>query len=327
MWDVFVSHVEEDSADALAIADALEAAGFSTWCYERDSIPGPSYLLQTGDAVEESRALVVLISRHSLGSRQVTVEIVRGHETAKPFLPVLVDLSHVEFTERQPEWREAMGAATSIMVPREGVAPIVPRIVQGLKALGVEPSGATPEHRTPLTSTLRRRGPAAQFALLPSWQRIGLVLAAVLLLSAGGWAVVVALSGDDRAASPGESGDETSNVLRTDVGKAEVTNARLEAEYCPPSGRQEDCTRSSDGTFVIVTLAGTGGDTLTIGLTMESNRSFLTHGDGRYDPAGMADESQGIVRLVYTGAPESLAGEEVTLVWPDGQRVKFRVEE
>jgi hypothetical protein len=79
--------------------------------------------------------------------------------------------------------------------------------------------------------------------------------------------------------------------------------------------------------FVIVTLSGTGGDTLTIGLTMESNRSFLTHGDGRYDPAGMADESRGVVRLVYTGAPASLAGEEVTLLWPDGQRVKFRVDE
>jgi hypothetical protein len=138
---------------------------------------------------------------------------------------------------------------------------------------------------------------------------------------------VTALSPDDRAAGPGKTGEETGNVLRTDVGKAEVTNARLEAEYCPPSGRQEDCTRSSSGMFVIVTLAGTGGDTLTIGLTMESNRSFLTHGDGRYDPAGMADESQGIVRLVYTGAPASLAGEQVTLVWPDGQRLKFRIEE
>jgi hypothetical protein len=41
----------------------------------------------------------------------------------------------------------------------------------------------------------------------------------------------------------------------------------------------------------------------------------------------MADESRGVVRLVYTGAPASLAGEEVTLLWPDGQRVKFRVDE
>jgi hypothetical protein len=326
MWDVFVSHVEEDSADALAIADALEVAGYSTWCYERDSIPGPSYLLQTGDAVEDSRAVIVLISRHSLGSRQVTVEIVRGHETQKPFVPVLVDISHVEFTERQPEWREAMGAATSIMVPREGIAPIVPRIVQGLRALGLEPSGEAPQHRTPLTTTPRRRGRAAQFASLPSWQRIGLILAPVLLVAVGALAAVATLSDGDQTAGPGNSGDETSDVLRTDVGKAEVTNARLEPEYCPPSGRQEDCTQSSDGMFVIVTLAGAEGDILTIGLTTESNRSFLTHGDGRYDPAGMADESQGIVRLVYTGAPESLAGEEVTLLWPDGQRVRFRID-
>ncbi len=39
---IFISHVEEDSSIALRIASALEAKGYSTWYYERDSVPGPA---------------------------------------------------------------------------------------------------------------------------------------------------------------------------------------------------------------------------------------------------------------------------------------------
>jgi len=50
--DVFISHVEEDADIALEIALGLEEAGYTTWCYEADSIPGPSYLIRTGQPVE-----------------------------------------------------------------------------------------------------------------------------------------------------------------------------------------------------------------------------------------------------------------------------------
>ncbi|MFC2021478.1 toll/interleukin-1 receptor domain-containing protein [Chloroflexota bacterium] len=52
MSDIFISHVEEDSVVALEIALELEEAGYTTWSYEIDSMPGPSYLVQTGEAVE-----------------------------------------------------------------------------------------------------------------------------------------------------------------------------------------------------------------------------------------------------------------------------------
>jgi len=50
--DVFISHVEEDADIALQITIGLEEAGYTTWCYEADSIPGPSYLIRTGQPVE-----------------------------------------------------------------------------------------------------------------------------------------------------------------------------------------------------------------------------------------------------------------------------------
>jgi hypothetical protein len=111
MSDIFISHVEEDEAIALEIAAGLEAVGYSTWYYERDSMPGPSYLLQTKQAVEAARAVVVIVSPAALQSPQMTKEVVRTHEANRPFIPVLRDVTHASFQQRQPEWKEAMGAA------------------------------------------------------------------------------------------------------------------------------------------------------------------------------------------------------------------------
>jgi hypothetical protein len=134
---VFISHVEEDAKVALAVAEGLEKNGYQTWYYERDSLGGPSYLLQTKKAVEESQAVVVIISTNSLSSNQVSKEVVRAHESNKPFVPLLLGITHVEFQRRQPEWQEAIGAAASISIPKQGVSAILPRVVGGLASLGV----------------------------------------------------------------------------------------------------------------------------------------------------------------------------------------------
>jgi hypothetical protein len=143
MPHVFVSHVEEDGDTALSLSSDLEAAGFQTWYYERDAVPGVSYLVQVGDAIDTAQAVVLLISTTSLGSHQVTTEVVRAHEASKPILPVLLDVSHVEFQSRQPEWRAAVGAATSISVAPRGVAAVAQALVAGLLRLGVQ-RGAAP---------------------------------------------------------------------------------------------------------------------------------------------------------------------------------------
>lgn len=140
MADVFISHVEKDSKIALEIAQGLEAAGYTVWYYERDSVPVLSYLVQTGQAIEQSRAVVLIISLHSLGSNQVSSEVVRAHEAGKPF-PLLSQITHNQFQSRQPLWRQAVGSASSIAIPPEGVAVIISRIISGLKALGVGAEG------------------------------------------------------------------------------------------------------------------------------------------------------------------------------------------
>lgn len=139
MSHIFISHAGDDQETAVALAAGLEAAGFKSWYYERDCAPGKSYLLQTGKAVEDCSVVILLISKRSVLSSQVTKEVVRAVEADKPFIPVLCDLSHPEFQQLQPEWREAVGSAVSVPLPPEGVAAIVPRILIGLNALGIVP--------------------------------------------------------------------------------------------------------------------------------------------------------------------------------------------
>jgi hypothetical protein len=145
--DVFISHVEEDANVALEIALCLEEAGYRTWCYQMDGIPGPSYLTQIGQAIDKARAFLLLISPTSLKSRQVTDEVIHAHEASKKFLPILRDITHMEFQARAMEWRVAVGASTSVQIPRLGVPAVIGRVVAGLKALDVSPRVKPDENR------------------------------------------------------------------------------------------------------------------------------------------------------------------------------------
>ena len=130
---VFISYVEEDSEVVNVISAAIEKLGVKTWYYQRDSLPGLSYLVQIGRAIDAADAIVLVASKLSLASNQVTKEVIRGHESAKPFVPVLLDVTHREFQAR-PEWREAIGAASSISAAG-GIKVALPRLIEGIAAL------------------------------------------------------------------------------------------------------------------------------------------------------------------------------------------------
>lgn len=161
MSDVFISHVEEDQSLADEIAHALEAGGYSTWLYEHDSVPGVSYLLQVLQAIEESTAVVLVISADTLHSAQVNAEIVHAHERGKHLLPVLRGLAHADLQRLRPDWAMIVGAATSITLPPEGVSSVVPRIIEGLRRLGIRPGGPAPAPASPAPP------PAARVPPLP----------------------------------------------------------------------------------------------------------------------------------------------------------------
>jgi hypothetical protein len=157
MADVFISHVAEDGQIAKSLSDAIKEAGFTTWLYEFDTVAGVSYLIQVVTAIDQAKAFLLLISRNSLGSHQVSTEVVRAHESQKAFVPILIDVSHAEFQKRQPEWRAAIGASTSLKLDGPDLSLVLPRIIAGLKALLTQPlaEGTTSEPFTtrPTTNT------------------------------------------------------------------------------------------------------------------------------------------------------------------------------
>jgi hypothetical protein len=149
MSDIFISHAERDYATVEAVARGLESAGYATWFHERDSAGGASYLIQTREAIVEAKAVVLIVSRASLASHQVTKEVVRAHETHRPLIPLLVGVTDAQYKELQPEWEEAIGAATSLVIPPEGVDAILPRVLRGLQKMGISPGGPVKEIPAP----------------------------------------------------------------------------------------------------------------------------------------------------------------------------------
>ena len=41
------------------------------------------------------------------------------------------------FSKRRPEWRRIIGSSTSVEIPKDGISAIMPRMIEGLKSLGV----------------------------------------------------------------------------------------------------------------------------------------------------------------------------------------------
>src|ERR671936_564662 len=136
---VFISHVEEDAATARQLAGGLEEEGYTAWFYERDTLPGPPYVTQILEAIAQSAVVIALVSRNALGSWQVDREIFQAFETGKPMIPLLIGITQEELRNRRREWVLMFGAATSLSLPPGRVSAFIPRLIQGLKSMGVEP--------------------------------------------------------------------------------------------------------------------------------------------------------------------------------------------
>ncbi|HEY0431726.1 MAG TPA: toll/interleukin-1 receptor domain-containing protein [Pyrinomonadaceae bacterium] len=69
---IFVCYTQRDSAIAHRLAKQIESQGLACWLYDRDALPGISYLQQTGQVIAESLAVLLIVSKESLRSDQIT---------------------------------------------------------------------------------------------------------------------------------------------------------------------------------------------------------------------------------------------------------------
>lgn len=90
MARVFLSYDREDRTKAQAIAKALERAGHFAW-WDLHIKGGAEYGLEIEKALEQSDAIVVLWSAHSINSTWVRDEAASGRDSGR-LIPVMIDL-------------------------------------------------------------------------------------------------------------------------------------------------------------------------------------------------------------------------------------------
>jgi nucleotide-binding universal stress UspA family protein len=138
MHQIFISYKESDRRLANEIAQGLEAAGYTTWNYDRDGRIGFNYMEYCGELIAQCQAMVLLISPQSIQSGQVTREVMRASEEDKHILPVLCGISYEQFQKSAPAWRQALAGIAGIEVPAEGIAGILPRLTRALTNMGID---------------------------------------------------------------------------------------------------------------------------------------------------------------------------------------------
>lgn len=89
--DIFLSYSHKDKAAADAVCHALEAARIRVWMAPRDVIPGAEWGESIIRAIGAARAVVLVFSGHSNGSRQVRLEIERAINRELPIIPFRIE--------------------------------------------------------------------------------------------------------------------------------------------------------------------------------------------------------------------------------------------
>jgi hypothetical protein len=115
MTDVFISYASEDRTRARKLAEVLEAKGFSVW-WDRNIIAGQTYDEVIEHELETATSVVVLWSKHSVGSEWVRNEAQVAVERGT-LVPALIDAVKppLEFRRKQTvdlvDWDGDLGHA------------------------------------------------------------------------------------------------------------------------------------------------------------------------------------------------------------------------
>ena len=109
--DAFISYAFEDKAVADALCEMLESDGIRCWIAPRDPRPGLPYGAQIVQAIAQSRAELLIFSRHANESRAVLGEIELAANRAKTIVPFRIDAVEpadvLEYYIRAVQWFDA----------------------------------------------------------------------------------------------------------------------------------------------------------------------------------------------------------------------------
>jgi hypothetical protein len=88
---LFVSHVAENRVSAMEIVDELERRGTRCWIAPRDVRPGESFDDEIADAIEASRAMLLIFSDLCNDSEYIRREVTVAGESRKTVIPFRIE--------------------------------------------------------------------------------------------------------------------------------------------------------------------------------------------------------------------------------------------
>ena len=116
--DVFVSYASQDAAVAQKACSALESAGFRCWIAPRDVVPGTLYADGIVGAIDESRILVLILSKDAVASAHVGKELERATSKRHPIIALRLDTAPLtrsfEYFLNESQWIEGGGSDAAI---------------------------------------------------------------------------------------------------------------------------------------------------------------------------------------------------------------------
>ncbi|MHB8573801.1 MAG: AAA family ATPase [Dehalococcoidia bacterium] len=118
---VFLSYTSSDRARALALADALEAAGVTVWLDRSSIAGGTSWGSEIVEGIKNCAALLILCSTAALQSRNVKQEIQLAWRYERAYVPLLLEPiafpEQVQYFLEGWQWVELLDQPESVWLP------------------------------------------------------------------------------------------------------------------------------------------------------------------------------------------------------------------
>jgi flagellar basal body-associated protein FliL len=185
--DVFISHSAQDKKVSETICAALEQSGIRCWIAPRDVRAGKSFPGEITRAIQQSKVMLLIFSRHSNSSEQVLREVQLAVDSHVPIvrlriedIPLSDDLRYYLST---PHWLDALSHPVSKHIPP------VARAIKELLEQSTE-SVPAPADRAPAETAMKPAGTEAAERSAAHWKPFvvgAIVLAAAVLLAV--WAL------------------------------------------------------------------------------------------------------------------------------------------
>lgn len=113
---VFLSYSRRDERFAIGMASDLMRHGVRVWIDQREIKPGENWVAGIADGIEDTDALIVVLSRHALASEFVNQEVNSALQLGKPLFPVLHKtcqipeaLSQINAIDFRKDYQAALG--------------------------------------------------------------------------------------------------------------------------------------------------------------------------------------------------------------------------